>query len=45
MKEMDFARANGFARAIPSISSWKKKPNQPTEIRGGKCVAEWKKEN
>lgn len=47
MKEMDFARANGFARAIPSISSWKKKNqnNQPTEIRGGKRVAGWKKKN
>lgn len=45
MEEMDFARAKGFARAIPSISSWKKNPTQPTEIRGGKCVVGWKKKN
>lgn len=42
MKEMDFARANRFAKAIPSRSSWKK---TRTEIRGGKCVAGWKKKN
>lgn len=33
MKEMDFARANGFARAIPSISSWKKKKKKQTTNR------------
>lgn len=25
MKEMDFARANGFTKAIPSRSLWEKK--------------------
>lgn len=36
MKEMDFARANGFARAIPSISSWKKKKPKTSNRNKGR---------